>query len=160
MNVRVGVGYDVHAVDATSEGPLVLGGVSFEDHPAVVAHSDGDVIVHAIIDAVLGAASLGDIGSHFPDSDPELAGADSLALLAQVVEAITAGGWVVSNVDCVVIADGPKIAPVRDVMIDRIGSALGAPVSVKGKRTEGVGALGRGEGIAAHAVACLVAEDR
>jgi 2-C-methyl-D-erythritol 2,4-cyclodiphosphate synthase len=156
MITRVGLGYDVHACDPSLTKPLVLGGVRFADGPALVAHSDGDVITHAVIDALLGAAGLGDIGSWFPDDDPQFEGADSIALLEKVVAALGDEGYTIGNVDCVVIADRPKIAPVRDEMIGRLATAVGADVSVKGKRTEGVGALGRGEGIAAHAVACVM----
>jgi 2-C-methyl-D-erythritol 2,4-cyclodiphosphate synthase len=156
MITRVGIGYDVHACDPTSTKPLVLGGVRFADGPALVAHSDGDVITHAVIDALLGAAGLGDIGSWFPDDDPDLEGADSLTLLEKVVAALDDEGYSVGNVDCVVIADRPKIAPVRDEIIEALALRLRADVWVKGKRTEGVGALGRGEAIAAHAVACVL----
>jgi 2-C-methyl-D-erythritol 2,4-cyclodiphosphate synthase len=155
MTTRVGIGYDVHAADPRSSRPLVLGGVTFVDRPGLAAHSDGDVIVHAVIDALLGAAGLGDIGSWFPDTDPDLDGADSMVLLSRVVATLEEERWTIENVDCVVVLDEPRIAPARAQMIDRMESTLGACVSIKGKRTEGVGSLGRGEGIAAHAVACL-----
>lgn len=156
MITRIGLGYDVHACDPESTKPLVLGGVTFADGPALVAHSDGDVITHAVIDALLGAAGLGDIGSWFPDDDPDLEGADSVALLEKVVAALKDEGYAIGNVDCVFIADRPKIAPARDAMIERLTGVVGADVSIKGKRAEGIGALGRGEGVAAQAVACVM----
>ena len=151
--IRVGLGFDVHPF-ATDGPALVLGGIRFEG-PGLAGHSDGDVIAHAVIDAVLGAAGLGDIGTHFPDTDPALAGADSVALLAQAAGAVRAAGWEPVNADCSVVLDAPKLAPRRAEMEARLTEALGAPVTIKGKRPEGVGALGRGEGIAAWAVALV-----
>ena len=152
MSTRVGIGFDVHPFDDGKS--LVLGGITF-DGPGLAGHSDGDVIVHAVIDALLGAAGLGDIGEHFPDSEPALAGADSVALLERAVVIVRAAGWSPVNVDCSVVLDAPKLAPRRDEMQRRLSRAVGADVTVKGKRPEGLGALGRGEGIAAWAVALV-----
>lgn len=154
MTGRVGMGFDVHPVSDDPDRPMVLGGVRF-DGPGLVGHSDSDVIAHACADALLGAAGLGDIGSHFPDTDPALAGADSIELLRAVGDEIRAAGWAVANVDCSVVCDHPKIAPHRDAMQQRLSAAAGGPVTVKGKRPEGLGALGRGEGVACWAVALL-----
>ncbi len=153
MTVRVGMGFDVHPFD-DGDKPLVLGGCAFEGR-GLAGHSDGDVIAHVVIDAVLGAAGLGDIGSHFPDTDPALAGADSIELLHEAAAAVRAAGWTPVNVDCSVVLDAPKLAPRRDEMQHRLSTALGADVTIKGKRPEGLGALGRGEGIAAWAVALV-----
>jgi 2-C-methyl-D-erythritol 2,4-cyclodiphosphate synthase len=120
-----------------------------------VGHSDADVVAHAVIDAVLGAAGLGDIGQHFPDTDPSLAGADSIQLLRRAAESVRAAGWEPANVDCTVVLDSPKLAPRREEMQQRLSAALGAPVTVKGKRPEGLGSLGRSEGIACFAVALV-----
>jgi 2-C-methyl-D-erythritol 2,4-cyclodiphosphate synthase len=153
MTARVGIGFDVHPFD-DGDKPLVLGGVTF-DGRGLAGHSDGDVISHAVADALLGAAGLGDIGTHFPDTDPAVAGADSVVLLEQVVARIRAEGWTPVNVDCSVVLDAPKLAPRRAELQARLSAAVGADVTVKGKRPEGLGALGRGEGIAAWAVALL-----
>ena len=151
--VRVGLGFDVHAF--AERNGLVLGGVVFEHERALAGHSDADVVAHAVIDALLGAAGLGDIGSHFPDTDPAFADADSIALLRAASSSLQGAGWRVVNVDCAVVLDAPKLAPHRDAMQQRLSDAAGAPVTVKAKRTEGVGALGRGEGIACWAVALV-----
>lgn len=151
--MRVGLGFDVHPY-ADRDG-LVLGGVVFEDERALAGHSDADVVAHAVIDALLGAAGLGDVGSHFPDTDPALAGADSIALLRAASSTLHDAGWRAVNVDCAVVLDAPKLAVQRDAMQQRLSDAAGAPVTVKAKRTEGVGALGRGEGIACWAVALV-----
>ena len=137
---------------------MVLGGVTFPG-PGLAGHSDADVIAHACADALLGAAGLGDIGSHFPDTDPALAGADSIVLLASIGDELRAAGWKVANVDCSVVCDEPKIGPHRDEMQRRLSEAAGGPVTVKGKRPEGLGALGRNEGIACWAVAMVERED-
>ena len=155
--VRVGQGFDVHPFSDDPARPLVLGGVTFEDAPGLAGHSDADVVAHAVTDALLGACGLGDIGQHFPDTDPTWAGADSLDLLARAVADVRAAGWAPQNVDCTVIAERPKLAARRDEMAKRLGDAVGAPVTVKGKRAEGLGALGRREGIACLAVALLLA---
>jgi 2-C-methyl-D-erythritol 2,4-cyclodiphosphate synthase len=154
---RVGTGFDAHALE---EGvPLVLGGVRI-DHPRGLAgHSDGDVLAHALTDALLGAAGLEDIGALFPSDDPKLAGADSLELLAQAWERIQADGWQLANADVVLVGEQPRLAPHRDEMRQRLAVALGvAPelVAVRATTTDGLGFAGRGEGLAAQAVALLV----
>jgi 2-C-methyl-D-erythritol 4-phosphate cytidylyltransferase / 2-C-methyl-D-erythritol 2,4-cyclodiphosphate synthase len=150
---RVGFGFDVHPF--ADDRPLVLGGVSFPGERGLAGHSDSDVVAHAVADALLGAAGLGDIGEHFPDTDPDLAGADSIALLTAVVDLVRARGWCPVNVDCSVVLEAPKLAPRRAELQARLSAAVGAPVSVKAKRAEGLGALGRGEGVACWAVALL-----
>jgi 2-C-methyl-D-erythritol 2,4-cyclodiphosphate synthase len=155
MRYRVGNGFDVHRVSDDPDRRCVLGGVVFEGAPGLVGHSDADVVAHAVADAILGAAGLGDIGAHFPDTDPAWAGADSVRLLAAVVELVTAEGWRVANVDCSVIAEAPKLAPHRRAMEVRLSAVAGGPVTVKGRRAEGLGALGRSEGIACFASALL-----
>ena len=156
--MRVGTGYDVHPFSDDPARPLVLGGVIFEG-PGLAGHSDADVIAHAIADAMLGAAGLGDIGSHFPDTDPAWAGADSIELLAAVARAVGGAGFRLVNADCSVILEAPKLAPHRQAIEGRLSSAAGGPVTVKAKRAEGLGALGRREGIACHAVALLIEVD-
>lgn len=158
-DIRIGQGFDMHPFSDDPERELVLGGVRFPEDRGLVGHSDSDVIAHAITDAVLGAAGLGDIGGFFPDTDPALEGADSIALLRSAVAALADAGWKVVNADCTVVLDSPKIAPVRDHMQQHLSEALDAPVLVKGKRTEGIGALGRGEGIACWAVALVAKRD-
>lgn len=156
MQIRIGNGFDIHRFeDAPSDRVLVLGGVSFPGERALVGHSDADVIAHAIADALLGAAGLGDIGTHYPDTDPAWKGADSLQLLADVVKKVQGVGWEVSNVDCSVVCEAPKIAPYRDAMVAALSQIVGAPVSVKGRRSEQLGAIGRGEGIMCFASALL-----
>ena len=153
MSVTTGIGWDVHRL---AEGrDLVLGGVRIEHDRGLDGHSDADVLTHAVIDALLGAAALGDIGEHFPDTDPALAGADSVELLRRAVADVRAAGWSPGNVYCTVVLDAPKLAPRRTEMQEQLSLDVGAPVTVKGKRPEGLGALGRGEGIAAWAVALL-----
>ena len=153
--IRIGQGFDMHPYSEDPKRVLVLGGVSFDGERGLVGHSDSDVIAHAITDAILGAAGLGDIGGFFPDTDPDLEGANSVALLRSATEALHEAGWQVVNADCTVVLDAPKIAPARDEMQRHLGKAVEAPVLVKGKRTEGIGALGRGEGIACWAVALI-----
>ena len=154
MTGRVGVGFDVHPF-ADDDRPLVLGGVRFEGERGLAGHSDADVVAHAVADALLGAAGLGDIGMHFPDTDPAWRGADSLTLLAAVVTRVRDAGWVVANVDCSVALEAPKLAPHRDAMQQALTAVVGADVTVKGKRAEGLGAIGRGEGVACWAVGLL-----
>jgi len=154
-HVRVGQGVDVHPWSDDPDRPLVLGGVTFEGHPGLAGHSDADAVAHACTDALLGAAGLGDIGALFPDTDSRWAGADSVAMLAEAADRVRAEGWEPGNVDCTVVLDAPKIGPRRDELVDALSAAVGAPVSVKAKRTEGIGALGRGDGVAAFAVAVL-----
>ncbi len=147
MTFRVGNGFDIHRFSDDPSRPLVLGGVVFQDGPGLHGHSDADVVAHSIADALLGAVGLGDIGMHFPDTDDRWRGADSMALLAEVVRMLDADGWSVVNVDCSVVAERPAIAPHRQAMCDRLSEAVRAPVSVKGRRAEGIGGLGRAEGI-------------
>jgi 2-C-methyl-D-erythritol 2,4-cyclodiphosphate synthase len=154
--LRVGLGYDAHRLAA--DRPLVLGGVRFRDTDGLCGHSDADVLVHAVMDALLGAAGLEDIGYYFPDRDPAYAGADSIVLLARVRDLLAAGGWEVVNVDAVVICERPRIAPERQRMRERMAAALKVDsdrVGVRGTTTEGMGFTGREEGIAAQAVALV-----
>lgn len=154
LEIRVGQGFDIHPFSDDPDRRMVLGGVAF-DGPGLVGHSDADAVAHAIIDALLGAASLGDIGQRYPDTDPAHAGADSMALLVDTVAAVASEGWEVANVDCTVVLEVPRLAPRRDDMRDTLSAAVGAPVSVKGRRAEGLGAIGRQEGVACFAVALL-----
>ncbi len=157
MSFRIGQGFDVHARSDDPDRRLVLGGVEFADVPGVVGHSDGDAVAHACAEALLGAAGLGDIGQRFPDTDPANEGADSIQLLRTVTSDVAAAGWQPVNIDCSVVCDSPKIAPARAEMQRRLSDAVGAPVTVKGRRPEGLGALGRGEGIVVFAVALVEA---
>ena len=164
--IRVGQGFDVHRHVDSGDAPrggrhdrqLVLGGCVFDDAPPLVGHSDADVVAHAAADALLGAAGLGDIGTHFPDTDPRWEGADSLDLLARVAELVRDAGWRIENVDIKVVCERPKLAPRIDDMQRNLSTAAGAPVTVAGRRAEGLGAIGRREGIAAWSVALLSAE--
>lgn len=158
--MRVGFGFDVHpfAPDGVVDRPLVLGGVVFEGEVPLLGHSDADAVAHAVADALLGAADLGDIGAFFADDDPRWAGADSMVLLADVVGRVRTAGWSVANVDCTVVAQRPRIAPRRDDMRVALSRVVGAPVSVKATTAEGLGAIGRVEGLACWAVALLAAD--
>ncbi|TMG05754.1 MAG: 2-C-methyl-D-erythritol 2,4-cyclodiphosphate synthase [Chloroflexi bacterium] len=154
--MRVGIGYDVHRCDEARD--LVLGGVDLPHEVGLAGHSDADVLLHAIIDALLGAAGLGDIGQHFPPEDAQWRGASSLDLLRRALAIVRVAGFEVGNVDATVIAEGPWLAPHIRAMRERIAAALGVDVqrvSVKATTHEGLGALGRGEGIAAMAVAVV-----
>jgi 2-C-methyl-D-erythritol 2,4-cyclodiphosphate synthase len=152
--VRVGIGYDVHPLVAGR--PLVLGGVRVEHVAGLDGYSDADVLTHAVIDAVLGAAGLGDIGALFPAGDPKYAGADSLEMLAVAVGAVREAGFRVVNVDCTVIAQEPRLQPYLEKMKASLSDVLATnAVNVKGKSPEGLGALGANAGIAAHAVATI-----
>jgi 2-C-methyl-D-erythritol 2,4-cyclodiphosphate synthase len=151
---RVGLGFDIHPFSDEPDRPLVLAGVTIEGR-GLAGHSDADAVAHAICDALLGAAGLGDIGSHFPDADPAYAGADSTRLLAQVVRTVT-DRWDIGNVDATVVIEAPRLAPHREEMERRLAGIVGAPVSVKAKRAEALGALGRREGVACFAVALLM----
>lgn len=155
--MRIGHGYDVHRF---GEGDFVtLGGVQVPYTRGLVAHSDGDVLLHALSDALLGAVALGDIGRHFPDTDPQFKGADSRALLRHVVALVRNKGWQVGNVDATIIAQAPKMAPHIELMRERIAQDLGVAldqVNVKATTTEKLGFTGREEGIAVHAVALLL----
>ena len=154
--VRVGIGVDAHALEPGV--PLVLGGVDVRSPRGLAGHSDGDVLAHALIDAILGAAGLGDIGSLFPSGDARWAGASSLDLLRRAVADVAEAGWEVVNADCVLIGEEPKIAPLREQMRDRLGEALGIErerVNVRVTTTDRLGFAGRGEGLAAQAVALV-----
>jgi len=155
--MRIGHGYDVHRF---GEGDFItLGGVRIAHTAGLVAHSDGDVVLHALSDALLGAAALGDIGKHFPDTDPRFKGADSRALLRHVVALLQAKGWRVGNVDATIVAQAPKMAPHIDAMRTAIAQDLQVEldhVNVKATTTEKLGFTGREEGIAVHAVALLL----
>lgn len=154
---RIGQGWDRHRLETGRR--CVLGGVVFPDSSVgPAAHSDGDVVCHAISDALLGALSLGDLGRHFPDTDPRYAGADSLALLAEVRQMVAARGYSVVNIDCTVITEAPRIAPVAQAMQEKLADSLGVSaecVSVKATRGEGVGPEGRGECVTVQAIALL-----
>jgi 2-C-methyl-D-erythritol 2,4-cyclodiphosphate synthase len=154
-SIRVGLGFDVHPFSDDPDRRLVLGGVVLEGERGLHGHSDADVVAHAVSDALLGAAGLGDLGEHFSDRDPQWAGADSLALLRRVLVMVETDGWRPVNVDCAIAAEAPRLAPHRPSMESRLSEAVGAPVTVKPKRPEGLGALGRGEGVACWAVALL-----
>ena len=156
MNARVGQGFDVHPWSDEPGRALVLGGVVIPGERGLAGHSDADVVAHAVADALLGAAGLGDIGTHFPDTDSRWRGADSLTLLGHVVGLVVAEGWSVGNVDTTVVLEAPKLAPHKAAMEERLAAVVGAAVSVKAKRAEGLGALGRGEGVACFAVVLLV----
>ena len=153
--LSVGLGFDAHPFSDDPGRPLVLGGVVLPRERGLAGHSDADAVAHAVADALLGGSGLGDLGTRFPDDDPAWAGADSLALLASVVEVVRAGGWAPGNVDCAVVVEAPRLAPHVPGMQAALSRVVGAPVSVKPKRAEGLGALGRGEGIACWAVALL-----
>jgi 2-C-methyl-D-erythritol 2,4-cyclodiphosphate synthase len=153
---RVGFGYDAHRFAGART--LVLGGVTFQGEPGLEGHSDADVLTHAVIDAVLGGAGLGDIGRHFPDDDARFSGADSIGLLSQAVSIVRDAGWRVVNVDATVICEQPRLAPVVTQIVERLGGALeieAERVNVKATTNEGMGFIGRGEGIAVCAVALL-----
>jgi 2-C-methyl-D-erythritol 2,4-cyclodiphosphate synthase len=157
--VRVGIGIDVHPFADDPARPLVLGGVRFDGERGLAGHSDADVLAHAVAEALLGAAGLGDLGTHFPDTDPQWAGADSLGLLAEAARRVNESGWRTGNVDCSVLLEAPRLAPHRAVMEQRLSAAAGGPVSVKATRPEQLGALGRGEGVACLAVALVLPLD-
>lgn len=154
--MRIGQGFDIHALAAGRK--LVIGGVTIPFERGLVGHSDADVLLHAICDALIGAAALGDIGKHFPDTDARYAGIDSRKLLREVAQLLRARGFLVTNIDSTVIAQAPKLAPFIDAMRDNIAADVGIPVndvSVKAKTAERLGAIGRGEGIAAEAVVLI-----
>lgn len=158
---RVGQGYDVHAL---VEGrALIIGGVAIPHTHGLLGHSDADVLLHAVTDAILGAAGLGDIGRHFPDSDPAYKGADSRVLLRAALQKVAAAGWQVVNIDATVHAQAPKIGPHAPAMVANIAEDLGissTDVNIKAKTNESLGHLGRGEGIAATVVALLARQVR
>jgi len=159
VNFRIGQGFDVHAL--VSGRPLILGGVSIPFDRGLLGHSDADALLHALCDALLGAAALGDIGRHFPDTDPAYAGADSRALLRAVATKVRAAGFEIANVDATIIAQAPKMAPHIPDMVECIAADLGIGVervNVKAKTTERLGFTGRGEGIATEAIALLTSD--
>lgn len=155
MSIRIGHGFDIHPFSDDAARVLVLGGVTFPGEMALHGHSDADVIAHACTDAILSPAGLGDIGQLFPDTDAAFAGADSMLLLAEALNQLHAMGGSVVNIDITVVAESPKLAPRKAEIEQRLTAALGAPVTMKGKRAEGLGALGRAEGIACWAVALI-----
>ncbi len=156
MSVRVGIGVDAHAL---ADGvPLVLAGISFPGEPGLVGHSDGDVISHALIDAILGAAGLGDIGWLFPSSDERWQGSSSLELLARAYAVVREAGYELVNADCVLVGERPRLAPHREDMQKNLAAAMGVSpekVAVRATTTDGLGFTGRGEGLAAQAVALV-----
>ena len=149
--MRVGHGFDIHPFSEDPNRSMILGGVVF-DGPGLEGHSDADAVAHACIDALLGAAGLGNIGERYPDTDEKFLGADSLALLADTAKAVTEASWKIANVDCTVVLENPKLSPHREEMENLLSKAVGAPVTVKGRRPEGLGALGREEGIVCFAI--------
>ena len=155
--MRIGFGFDVHRFGPGDS--LRLGGVAIAHDRGVVAHSDGDVLLHALMDALLGAAALGDIGQHFPPDDPRYAGADSRALLRDVCRLVAARGFQVGNCDLTLIAEAPRLGPHRDAILANIADDLGIArhhVNIKATTAEGLGAIGRGEGLAGQAVVLLL----
>ncbi len=157
-NLRIGHGYDVHKL--TEQRKLILGGVLIPYHKGLLGHSDADVLVHAVMDALLGAAALGDIGKIFPDTDEKYKGADSLVLLKRVAEVIDKNNFEISNLDSTICAQAPKLSPFISNMRENIANALGIDltcVSIKATTEEGLGFTGKGEGISAHAV-CLISK--
>jgi 2-C-methyl-D-erythritol 2,4-cyclodiphosphate synthase len=157
MNIRIGEGWDTHAL--VSGRPLVLGGVTIPHTHGLLGHSDADALLHAITDALLGAAALGDIGSHFPDTDSAFRGADSIVLLAEAARRVRAAGWAPGNVDSTIVAQAPKMAPHVPAMRERIAQALGIAVeavNVKAKTAEKMGPVGEGRAIEARAVCLLL----
>ncbi|MDM9381810.1 2-C-methyl-D-erythritol 2,4-cyclodiphosphate synthase [Chlorogloeopsis sp. ULAP01] len=158
MNFRIGNGYDIHQL--VSDRPLILGGVNIPHSLGLLGHSDADVITHAIMDAMLGALSLGDIGHYFPPSDPQWAGADSLVLLSKVNQLIQQQGWQIGNIDSVIVAERPKLKPHIGKMRENIATVLQLlpnQVGIKATTNEKLGPVGREEGICAYAVVLLVA---
>ena len=157
--LRVGLGHDTHRLIA--DVPLMIGGIHIEHERGPDAHSDGDVLLHAVTDALLGAIGMGDIGEWFPDTDPQHAGADSAVLLTQVVQEVHRRGWNVINADCIVFAQKPKLSPYKRAMAERVAGLLEIPadrVNVKAKTGEKVGPIGREEAIAAEVVVLLQSE--
>ncbi|NET01842.1 MAG: 2-C-methyl-D-erythritol 2,4-cyclodiphosphate synthase [Sphaerospermopsis sp. SIO1G2] len=160
MKIRIGNGYDIHKL--VSDRPLILGGVDIPHELGLLGHSDADVLTHAIMDAMLGALSLGDIGHYFPPSDPQWKGANSLDLLKQVNQLIIEQGWKIGNIDSVVVAERPKLKPHISTMRDKLAAVLeleSNQVGVKATTNEKLGPTGREEGICAYAVVLLVAGD-
>jgi 2-C-methyl-D-erythritol 2,4-cyclodiphosphate synthase len=157
MNIRIGNGYDIHQL--VKDRPLILGGVNIPHTLGLLGHSDADVLTHAIMDALLGALGLGDIGHYFPPSDPKWKGADSLVLLQQVKEIIQSQGWQIGNIDSTVVAEQPKLKPHLKSMRSKLAETLGVTIeqiSIKATTNEKLDAVGREEGICAYAVALLL----
>jgi len=150
-DIRVGQGFDIHRFGDETDRPLILGGVEFPGEWSLVGHSDADVPAHAITDALLSALQLGDLGERFPDTDPQWAGANSIEMLRAVVSEVVSLGWTIRNASVAIVCELPKIAPVREEMQRNLGAACAAPVTVTGRRAEGLGAIGRSEGIACWA---------
>jgi 2-C-methyl-D-erythritol 2,4-cyclodiphosphate synthase len=153
MNLRIGHGYDIHRLQ--SSGKLLLGGVVVGDGMSAVAHSDGDVVIHAIVDALLGAAGKGDIGEHFPDTDVRWKGASSSVFLVQVMGDLEQAGWAIANVDVTIMAERPRIKGFKAEMAAHLKSILKCDINIKAGTNEGCDAIGRGEAIAAHAVVLI-----
>ncbi|MBJ7398101.1 MAG: 2-C-methyl-D-erythritol 2,4-cyclodiphosphate synthase [Actinomycetota bacterium] len=157
MRVRVGQGFDIHRFvdESDTNRKLILGGVHFVNERGLVGHSDADVIAHSVAEAILGACGLGNIGEHFADTDPKWKDVDSLQILANVSKMARDNNFEIGNIDCSVVCEQPKISVHRDEMQKKLSAAAGAPVTVKGRRAEGLGSLGRSEGIACWAVAVV-----
>ena len=153
MTVRIGHGYDIHRLQ--SGGKLLLGGIVVAENVSPISHSDGDVVIHAIVDAILGAAGRGDIGEHFPDSDPKWKGAASSLFLEQVIRELHHDAWFVGNVDVTIMAQRPKIKPFKAKMVERLAAMMDCEVNIKAGTNEECDAIGRGEAIAAHAVVLI-----
>jgi len=157
--MRIGLGYDVHRL--VKDRPLILGGVKIPFDRGLLGHSDADVLIHAIMDALLGAAGIGDIGQHFPDTDEKYRGISSMKLLKRVGDKLKEGGFYIGNIDSIIIAEQPKMAPYLEDMRKNISNVLGmdsSNINIKATTTEGLGFTGTGEGIAAHAVVLLMKE--
>jgi len=155
-DLRIGHGYDIHRLQ--QGGRLMMGGVVVAEGISAVAHSDGDIVIHAIVDALLGAAGLGDIGQHFPDSELTWKNASSKVFLEHTMKLLCDAGWRVGNCDVSVLAEKPKLKPFNAQMIANLGEILKAPVNIKAGTNEGCGEIGRGEAVAAHAVVLIVGE--
>ena len=151
--MRIGIGYDAHRL--TEDRDLIIGGVKIPHTKGLLGHSDADVLLHAVCDALLGAAGLGDIGKHFPDKDPKYKGISSMLLLEHTVSLLKSSGYTVGNIDCTVVAQAPKLAPYIEQMKANIEEITNAPVNVKATTEEWMGFTGSGEGISAHAVALI-----
>ena len=157
--MRIGQGVDIHRFTDAPDRLLVLGGVRIPDAPGLEGHSDADVVLHAVTDALLGAAAAGDLGSRFGTTEPAYAGAASSVFVAEALRLVRQGGWTVANVDCTIVAQRPKIGPHREAIVQNLADLLGIPpqaVSVKATTTDGLGMLGRGEGVACLAVVLLL----
>jgi 2-C-methyl-D-erythritol 2,4-cyclodiphosphate synthase len=150
-DIRVGQGFDIHRFGDEDGRALILGGVTFPGERSLIGHSDADVPAHAITDALLSALQLGDLGERFPDTDPQWAGANSIEMLKAVVSEVLSLGWTIRNASVAIVCEQPKIAPARQEMQQNLGEACSAPVTVTGRRAEGLGAIGRVEGIACWA---------